>query len=426
MIEWIPFERLTNIQMIREVELGMLYMATWLDGIRIIEGKPVEYTQSRIVSCGVNLIILHDFQTFELLIKKLKNYIQLEGNFVYGITHNAETNQYIIVIPDEFNSIRKYSNGICEHCKHYNTSPAWCQSCDPWIATQKWTSGNEVINNFIKEYQFKATEYENVIEWIQFDKLINLQEVKGESNIVFIATWVKGVRTIKGESGKFTQSRTISSSVDLIKLNYSQSNTSGLLENFKNHIQSKKYRIHGITQDTETGQYMLVIDFFNNKRIPVNGICEHCKRYNTSPVWCQLCDPPKVDQETSGDTKIDDCIKEFQLRATAFGTVIEWIPFNRLKNIKIIGKGGFSTVYSAIWLDGKRMVEGDASLSYVRSRKKFSEVALKTLPGSQTSSSKFLNEVSQIYSITVFWCNNARMYCVHYLRTCMFDNLNHF
>ena len=33
--------------------------------------------------------------------------------------------------------------------------------------------------------------------------------------------------------------------------------------------------------------------------------------------------------------------------------VFEWIPYDsQLNNIKEIGKGGFSTVYSAIWKDG--------------------------------------------------------------------------
>ncbi|RIB22746.1 hypothetical protein C2G38_2033338 [Gigaspora rosea] len=372
MIEWIPFERLTNFQMIREEELGMIFMATWLDGIRIIEAEFVGYKQSRIESCGVNLIILHDFQTFESFKKKLKNYMQLEGNVVYGITQNTETNQYIIVIPDEFNSRRNHSYGVCIYCNFYNTSPAWCQSCDPWKVALEWTNKNKEINNLIeeliKEYRFKAKEYEKVIEWIPFDELINLIEIKGVSCLVFMATWVKGVRTIKSESGKYTQSRTISS-VDLMKLNYSQTNTLELLENVKVHIQSEEYRIHGITQSTETSQYMLIIDFYNNKRKLVNGICEQCKRYNTSPAWCYLCDPPKVVQETSGDKKIDNCIKEFQLKATAFENVIEWIPFNKLENIKMIGKGGFGTC-----------------------RKKSFEVALKKLPGSQTNSSEFLNE----------------------------------
>src|SRR5260364_95461 len=156
--------------------------------------------------------------------------MQSNGNVVYGITKNTETNQYIIVIPDEFGSRRNDSNGKCIYCEHYNTSPAWCQSCDPWKAIQEWTSGNEEIDNFIKEFQFNATEYEKVIEWIPFDKLINLQEINEESDLVFMATWVKGVRIIKDDYGKYMQSRTISS-VDLMKLNCSQTDILELFEN---------------------------------------------------------------------------------------------------------------------------------------------------------------------------------------------------
>ncbi|RIB27750.1 hypothetical protein C2G38_1694397 [Gigaspora rosea] len=308
---------------------------------------------------------------------------------VYGITQNPETKQYIVVIPDEFSSRRSGLNGKCISCGQYNTSPAWCQSCDPWRTTQGWTSKNENIDNFIKELQFKATGYEKVIEWIPFNNLINLQEINKSEPGLVLATWDKGVREIKGESGKCIQSRTMSS-VDLMELNYS---TLELLEKFITVHMQKVYRIHGITQNTETGQYMLVIDFYNDKRKSVNGICGHCKRYNTNPVWCQICDPPKVDQKTSGDKNIDNCIREFQLKATSFENVVEWIPYNRLDNIKEINRGGFSIVYSSTWLDGKRTVKGDDSLGYVQHRKKSCEVALKTLSGSQTNY-EFLNEVS--------------------------------
>ncbi|CAG8811262.1 16839_t:CDS:1, partial [Racocetra fulgida] len=40
----------------------------------------------------------------------------------------------------------------------------------------------------------------------------------------------------------------------------------------------------------------------------------------------------------------DDPVKEF-LNHTS------WIPFKDLRDIKKIGKGGFSTVYSAKWID---------------------------------------------------------------------------
>lgn len=82
-------------------------------------------------------------------------------------------------------------NGICKYCKNYNTSPAWCQSCDPWRAILEWTNENKEINNLIKElikeYQFKAIEYEKVIEWIPLNELINLKEIKEESDLTFMA-----------------------------------------------------------------------------------------------------------------------------------------------------------------------------------------------------------------------------------------------
>ncbi|RIB17421.1 kinase-like domain-containing protein [Gigaspora rosea] len=160
------------------------------------------------------------------------------------------------------------------------------------------------------------------------------------------------------------------------------------LEKFKNYIE--KYKIYGLTQNTETGQYMIAIDFFNDERKPINGICKHCERDNTNPAWCQLCDPSKITQETSGDKNIDKCIKEFQLKSTTYEKVIEWIPFNMLENIKPIGKGGFGTVYSAVWLCGKRIIEGNNDVGYARSRKRC-KVALKTLSNPQTSSN-FLTE----------------------------------
>jgi len=30
---------------------------------------------------------------------------------------------------------------------------------------------------------------------------------------------------------------------------------------------------------------------------------------------------------------------------------LEWIPYNRFTNLEYFDKGGFSTIYKAIWLD---------------------------------------------------------------------------
>ncbi|RIB23129.1 kinase-like domain-containing protein [Gigaspora rosea] len=69
--------------------------------------------------------------------------------------------------------------------------------------------------------------------------------------------------------------------------------------------------------------------------------------------------------------------------------VIEWIPFDRLENIKKIGKGGFSSVFSANWLDGIRKIGGDYG-NYKREHELLSIVALKFLSGSEEAPIDFL------------------------------------
>ncbi|RIB27355.1 kinase-like domain-containing protein [Gigaspora rosea] len=125
------------------------------------------------------------------------------------------------------------------------------------------------------------------------------------------------------------------------------------------------------------------------------GKCAHCNEDNTQPTWCLPCDSDITTRWTSGNKDIDDCTKEFQLRAWNYENAIEWIPFNKLSDVKKIGKGGFGTVYSATWLDGihkveKIKVDGD-NYSYKRAREPNSIVALKPLASSENNND-FLKE----------------------------------
>ncbi|RIB30326.1 kinase-like domain-containing protein [Gigaspora rosea] len=162
----------------------------------------------------------------------------------------------------------------------------------------------------------------------------------------------------------------------------------GLYFMLENLIQSKEnnLKVYGLTQDASTDEYVLVFDF--KKRDVMNGNCASCNRYNTSPAWCQLCDPQKTTQGwTSGNEDVDNCINEFQLKATNYQNVIEWIPFSRLDNVQKIGEGGFCSVFSTTWLDGKRILSVESKI--VQSRTPSCVVALKTLSGSQKN---FLRE----------------------------------
>ena len=81
-----------------------------------------------------------------------------------------------------------------------------------------------------------------------------------------------------------------------------------------------------------------------------------CPDCNEDYGWCKQCNAKRFQQDfhkwTSGNKFIDKFIQESQLNAQHDLHVLEWIPYNRLTNVKYLDKGGFSTVYKAIWLDG--------------------------------------------------------------------------
>ncbi len=70
--------------------------------------------------------------------------------------------------------------------------------------------------------------------------------------------------------------------------------------------------------------------------------------------------------------------------------VLEWIPYNKFKNIEYFDKGGFSTIYRAIWLDGPFTSWPNDEKQFRDSNK---EVTLKSLNKSSNLNEEFLNEV---------------------------------
>ncbi|RIB27485.1 hypothetical protein C2G38_2061816, partial [Gigaspora rosea] len=50
-------------------------------------------------------------------------------------------------------------------------------------------------------------------------------------------------------------------------------------------------------------------------------------------------------------------MKKFQLRTFAYEDTIEWISFDGLDNVILIGEGGFGFIYKATWLDGIQKIE---------------------------------------------------------------------
>src|SRR5438874_5283589 len=128
--------------------------------------------------------------------------------------------------------------------------------------------------------------------------------------------------------------------------------------------------------------------------------CENCGEDYTDIYW-NWCKPCQIDNLkgnftnwTSGNEKIDELIQEMQLKIDKYVDIVfEWIPYNQFSDIKEIGRGGFATVYSAIWKDGQLKYNRDNKEYTRKSYNAKQKVALKCLHNSQNITNEFLNEV---------------------------------
>jgi hypothetical protein len=78
-------------------------------------------------------------------------------------------------------------------------------------------------------------------------------------------------------------------------------------------------------------------------------------------------------------------------------TLIEWIPYSQIKNIKEIAIGGFGIIYQATWLDGSIN-----KLLNIRKRRENETVILKRFKNSKDIDKYFLNEVNILLAYTFY------------------------
>ena len=126
--------------------------------------------------------------------------------------------------------------------------------------------------------------------------------------------------------------------------------------------------------------------------------CKKCGEEYTEKIWkwCKPCQINNLRRKftnwTSGNEKINNFIRGMQLKINHPNDIVfEWIPYDQFSDIEEIGRGGFATVYSAIWRDGPLDYD-DGTEKYLNLTPNH-EVALKCLHNSQNITNEFLNEV---------------------------------
>ncbi|EXX57543.1 hypothetical protein RirG_206240 [Rhizophagus irregularis DAOM 197198w] len=61
----------------------------------------------------------------------------------------------------------------------------------------------------------------------------------------------------------------------------------------------------------------------------IRGVCEICNQKCLATLYCEYC-----------------------MKTLDPNVIVEWIPYNNLKSIKYLTKGGYSEIYTTEWVDG--------------------------------------------------------------------------
>ena len=129
----------------------------------------------------------------------------------------------------------------------------------------------------------------------------------------------------------------------------------------------------------------------------MSTLCGKCNKLYTY-IYHKWCGPCHIDNFkknftnwTSGNKTIDDFIQKVQLEIdSVLESVLEWIPYNQLEDVKIISKDNSVATYSAIWVDGPLYYDKEKE-AYIRNQNE--KVSLKCLHNSLDMISKLLCEV---------------------------------
>jgi hypothetical protein len=125
--------------------------------------------------------------------------------------------------------------GICKGCSQVMKIPCWCPSCNSNRLRQdfdKWTSGNDYVDELIKDNQISAHS-KHILEWIPYEKFTDFNlKAEGGFAKVYSATWTNG-RIEKWDHGSNTWKRSGPFKIALKILN---NNSKDLSEEFLNEV----------------------------------------------------------------------------------------------------------------------------------------------------------------------------------------------
>nr|CAG8563709.1 10110_t:CDS:2 [Entrophospora candida] len=202
-------------------------------------------------------------------------------------------------------------------------------------------------------------------------------------------------------------------SLDMIDKNISTSSSNNSYVNINNNVIGLyENKLRKMSNNNNNNNTILIEKKHDNNKILYDD-CENCSNNFNSWNWCQPCNSKRFEKSfskwTSNSFIIDKFIQKTQLSSKGHFNKLEWIPFERFKDINLINNESFSsTIYEAIWIDGDILNWNHEKGEWMRFGQK--KVVLKTLE-KITIDEGFFDEIEKCLARLEFdECTNLNLY----------------
>jgi hypothetical protein len=154
-----------------------------------------------------------------------------------------------------------------------------------------------------------------------------------------------------------------------------------------------------LTRDEKTEAIKLLTKDYDRDKIIFNTgtkrICENCNQECLATLYCEYCVRNYLKENfsnwTSENDDIDNLLQKCQMESLMPNMIVEWIPYSNFKSIKYLTSGGFSDIYTAVWIDGD-YYEWDFEKQQIK-RFGTCEVVLKSLGNVESANQSWFEEV---------------------------------
>ncbi|CAB4404195.1 unnamed protein product [Rhizophagus irregularis] len=237
-IEWIPYNEFKDITYNNNEAFG----AVWLKGC-ICDWNKDEFSWNRKIRKVTMVKFKYVFDT------SIKALVEKEGFKIYGISKDPEFLNYILVL-DQI---------LCKKCQDRSYFD-WCKRCKLikfQLSYGEYPSGNNDIDNFLKENCYKSKFSKEHIEWISYNEFedITYITIEEDSSIKYY--------TAKRIAISDINYRLILTLMEFENLNDLLNYENKMQINVKKELPEifKSYIIHGISKNPISLNYILVFEY---------------------------------------------------------------------------------------------------------------------------------------------------------------------